>query len=79
MVYHDLEDDFAGIPQIAVPDWKDAVFQGWCYLRNNPETSKVRVRYSGEEHQGVTEVVRSTCNQSDYIEAATLRPAIDCS
>lgn len=74
MDYREL-DDFVGIPEIAVADWKDAVFQGWRYLRDNPEASKVHVRHSGGEHQGVTEVARSTCNQSDCIEAATLRPA----
>jgi len=62
--------------ELFVDDWRDAIFQGWCYLRDNPHQDKVHVRYRGTEHRGVTEVVRTICNRSDFIEAATLAPAM---
>lgn len=62
--------------ELFVDDWSEAIFQGWCYLRNNPHQDKVHVRYKGPEHGGVTEVVRTSCNGSGLVEAATLAPAI---
>ncbi|MDE2879926.1 hypothetical protein [Candidatus Palauibacter soopunensis] len=62
--------------ELFVDDWNEAIFQGWRYLRNNPHQGKVHVRYRGAEHGGVTEVVRASCNGSDFVEAATLAPAI---